>query len=105
MRRDKICRYGKFIILSERSALKTRKTLAKRVTEVYASVPIPKFYVVVIFEEVGKDSCFVGGESHNKFVRFKIDQIARTIPGPILREWWIRTLDASHRSLRKGQGV
>ena len=39
-----------------------KKALAKRVTEVYASVPLPKFYVVFIFEEVPKDSCFVGGE-------------------------------------------
>ena len=53
-----------------------KKNLAKQVTEVYASIPIPKFYVVFIFEEIAKDSCFVGGELHNKFVRFKIDQIA-----------------------------
>ena len=76
-----------------------KKKLAKRVTEVYASIPIPKFYVVFIFEEVAKDSCFVGGEPHNKFVRFKIDQIARTLPGPVIREWWTRTLDAGHCSL------
>lgn len=70
-----------------------KKKLADEVTNVYASVPIPRFYVVMIFEEIAKDSCFVGGELHNKFIRFKIDQIARTIPGPILREWWMRTLD------------
>ena len=71
-----------------------KKNLAKQVTEVYASIPIPKFYVVFIFEEVAKDSCFVGGELNNKFVRFKVDHIARTLPGQVLREWWIRTLDA-----------
>ncbi|THJ20177.1 MAG: 4-oxalocrotonate tautomerase [Nitrospira sp. CG24E] len=70
-----------------------KNALAKRVTEVYASIPLPKFYVVFIFEEVAKDSCFVGGELHNKFIRFKVDQIARTVPGPVLREWWGRTLD------------
>jgi phenylpyruvate tautomerase PptA (4-oxalocrotonate tautomerase family) len=70
-----------------------KKALAQRITSVYASVPIPKFYAVVIFEEVPAGSCFVGGELHDKFVRFKIDQIARTIPGPILREWWMKTLD------------
>jgi phenylpyruvate tautomerase PptA (4-oxalocrotonate tautomerase family) len=71
-----------------------KKKLAKQVTEVYARVPIPKFYVVFIYEEIAKDSCFVGGEPHNKFVRFKVDHIARTLPGSVLREWWIRTLDA-----------
>lgn len=70
-----------------------KRELAKRVTEMYASVPIPKFYVVFIYEEVAKGSCFVGGEPHDRFVRFRIDQIARTLPGPVLREWWIRTLD------------
>lgn len=70
-----------------------KKKLSDRITDVYASVPIPKFYVVIIFEEIAKDSCFVGGELHNKFVRFKVDQIARTLPGPVIREWWIRTLD------------
>ncbi len=29
-----------------------KKALAKRVTEVYARVPIPKFYVVFIYEEI-----------------------------------------------------
>jgi hypothetical protein len=48
---------------------------------------------VFIYEEMAKDSCFVGGEPNNKFVRFKIDHIARTLPGSVLREWWIRTLD------------
>jgi len=70
-----------------------KKELAKRVTEVYARVPIPKFYVVFIFEEVAKDSCFVGGGRLNKINRFKVDQIARTLPGPVIREWWTRTLD------------
>lgn len=70
-----------------------KKKLSNRITDVYASVPIPKFYVVIIFEEIAKDSCFVGGELHNKFVRFKVDQIARTLPGPVIREWWVRTLD------------
>jgi phenylpyruvate tautomerase PptA (4-oxalocrotonate tautomerase family) len=70
-----------------------KRNLAKQVTDVYARIPIPKFYVVFIYEEMAKDSCFVGGEPNNKFVRFKIDHIARTLPGSVLREWWIRTLD------------
>lgn len=30
---------------------------------------------------------------NNKFVRFKVDHIARTLPGQIIREWWVRSLD------------
>ncbi len=40
-----------------------KKDLSERVTSLYASVPIPKFYVVFIFEEISRDSCFVGGEA------------------------------------------
>jgi phenylpyruvate tautomerase PptA (4-oxalocrotonate tautomerase family) len=70
-----------------------KQELAEKITNVYAGVPIPKFYAVVIFEEVEKGNCFVGGVQNDNFVRFKIDQIARTLPGPIIREWWMRTLD------------
>jgi phenylpyruvate tautomerase PptA (4-oxalocrotonate tautomerase family) len=70
-----------------------KKALAETITSVYAQVPIPKFYVVVVFDEVPSGNLFVGGVRHDKFIRFKIDQIARTIPGPVIREWWIRTLD------------
>jgi phenylpyruvate tautomerase PptA (4-oxalocrotonate tautomerase family) len=55
-----------------------KKDLSERITGMYARVPIPKFYVVFIFEEIAKDSCFVGGKPNNKFIRFKVDQIART---------------------------
>lgn len=81
-----------------------KKTLAKRITEVYAGVPIPRFYVVCVFEEIAKGSCFVGGEPHHKFIRFKVDQIARTIPGPILREWWMRTLDEAIAPIVRDRG-
>lgn len=70
-----------------------KKLLAERITGLYAAVPIPKFYVVIVFEAYGKDECFVGGEAHSKFIRFKVDHIARTLPGPILREWWVRKVD------------
>jgi phenylpyruvate tautomerase PptA (4-oxalocrotonate tautomerase family) len=53
-----------------------KKEFSQSITKLYTSIPIPAFYVVTIFQDVAKDSCFVGGESHNKFVRFKIDQIA-----------------------------
>ena len=35
----------------------------------------------------------MGGESHDSFVRIQIDQMARTLPGPVIREWWVRNLD------------
>ena len=33
-----------------------KKKLAREVTEVYAGIPIPKFYVVFVFEEMAAGS-------------------------------------------------
>ena len=93
IRRNKICRYGKFIILSERSLLKTKRSWPSRLRRYMRASRSPSSMWCSFFEEVAKDSCFVGGEPNNKFVRFKVDHIARTLPGPVIREWWIRTLD------------
>jgi phenylpyruvate tautomerase PptA (4-oxalocrotonate tautomerase family) len=66
---------------------------SEAITKVYEGVPIPRFYVVVIYEEVPSHSIYVGGEPHDRFVRIQIDQMARTLPGPTIREWWTRNLD------------
>ena len=47
----------------------------------------------MIFEEVAADSVYVGGVSHGKFVRFKLEHMARTLPGPVVREWWVKAVD------------
>jgi phenylpyruvate tautomerase PptA (4-oxalocrotonate tautomerase family) len=59
----------------------------------YSRIPIPKFYVAMIFEEVAAESFYVGGVSHGKFVRLKLEHMARTLPGPVLREWWVKAVD------------
>jgi phenylpyruvate tautomerase PptA (4-oxalocrotonate tautomerase family) len=46
-----------------------KKEFAEKVTAMYSGIPIPKFYVVMIFEEVAAESFYVGGASHgNSFV-------------------------------------
>jgi phenylpyruvate tautomerase PptA (4-oxalocrotonate tautomerase family) len=70
-----------------------KSEFAEKVTEMYSRIPIPKFYVVMIFEEVAAEQVYVGGVPHGKFVRFKLDHMARTLPGPILREWWVKAVD------------
>jgi phenylpyruvate tautomerase PptA (4-oxalocrotonate tautomerase family) len=70
-----------------------KKQFSEAITSIYEAVPIPKFYVVVVFEEVAADNFFVGGDSHDKFVRINIDQMARTLPGSVLRQWWVHHLD------------
>ncbi len=71
-----------------------KKDFAEAITRVYEAVPIPRFYVVVIFEEVAAGNMFVSGDAHDGFVRIQIDQMARTLPGPVIREWWTRNVDA-----------
>jgi phenylpyruvate tautomerase PptA (4-oxalocrotonate tautomerase family) len=70
-----------------------KQAFSEAIARVYEAVPIPRFYVVSIFEEVPPDSIYVGGEPHDRFVRIQIDQMARTLPGPVIREWWTRNLD------------
>jgi phenylpyruvate tautomerase PptA (4-oxalocrotonate tautomerase family) len=67
-----------------------KEALSGRITAIYANIPIPKFYVVVIFHELPADSFYVGGRPRADFVRFKIDQMARTLPGQVYQEWWLR---------------
>jgi phenylpyruvate tautomerase PptA (4-oxalocrotonate tautomerase family) len=74
-------------------SLEDKNQFAEAITQVYEAVPIPRFYVVVIFEEVAADSFFVGGVAHGTFVRIQIDQMARTLPGPVIREWWVKNVD------------
>src|ERR1700678_829844 len=70
-----------------------KKEFAEAITRVYEAVAIPKFYVVVLFEEVAADSFYVGGDSHDRFVRINIDHMARPMPGPVITEWWTRSSD------------
>src|SRR5712692_7767782 len=44
-------------------------------------------------KEFAAESFYVGGASHGKFVRLKLDHMARTLPGLIIREWWVKAVD------------
>jgi phenylpyruvate tautomerase PptA (4-oxalocrotonate tautomerase family) len=52
--------------------------LSKRITDLYRVMP--KFYVIVVFQEVPSDSFYKGGEPVDNFVRIWIDHIARAFP-------------------------
>jgi phenylpyruvate tautomerase PptA (4-oxalocrotonate tautomerase family) len=65
---------------------------ATRITDLYAEVGLPRFYVSVVFHELSKDSFFIGGEPTNDFVRIWIDYIARS-PSPERRQWWLETIN------------
>ena len=52
-----------------------KKSIAERITGIYRN--LPRFYVGVVFQEVPKDSFFIGGEAADDFVRIWVDHIAR----------------------------
>jgi phenylpyruvate tautomerase PptA (4-oxalocrotonate tautomerase family) len=81
-----------------------KQAFSEAITAMYAQIPIPRFYVVVIFEEVKAENIYVGGVSHGKFVRLKLDHMARTLPGPIIREWWVSAVDGLIAPFVKDRG-
>ena len=70
-----------------------KKQFASAITSIFDALPIPRFYVVVLFEEVAAENFYVSGDSRDRFVRINIDHMARTLPGPVLREWWVHHAD------------
>jgi phenylpyruvate tautomerase PptA (4-oxalocrotonate tautomerase family) len=56
-----------------------KHTFATRITDIYSQVPLPKFYVDVVFQEVSQDSFYVGGEPARNFIRIHMDHIARQL--------------------------
>jgi phenylpyruvate tautomerase PptA (4-oxalocrotonate tautomerase family) len=77
---------------------------AETITDLYAQVPIPRFYVVTIFEEIPADSYYVAGKSRDNFVRLKIDHMARTLPTPAIRKWWLAAADELIKPWVKDRG-
>jgi phenylpyruvate tautomerase PptA (4-oxalocrotonate tautomerase family) len=52
-----------------------KQAIAEKITSIYRI--LPKFYVAVVFQEVAKNSMYVGGEPADDFVRIWVDHIAR----------------------------
>ncbi|BEU25674.1 tautomerase family protein [Paraburkholderia caribensis] len=70
-----------------------KQGLAERIVAIHPG--LPKFYVVVVFHALPSHSIYAGGVPQKKFVRLKIDQMARTLPGPIQRAWWMRKVESA----------
>lgn len=56
-----------------------KKAIASSIADGYSQF-MPRFYVVMVFEEVSVESFYVGGEPVGNFVRIVIDHIARVTP-------------------------
>jgi phenylpyruvate tautomerase PptA (4-oxalocrotonate tautomerase family) len=68
-------------------SVEDKKKLTEEITQIYVDfVDLPRFYVVVRFDEYRPDSMWLGGEPANDFVRFVVDHIARQMDDPAFRE-------------------
>ncbi len=54
-----------------------KRELASRITDRYEKAGLPRFYVVVIFNETRSENLYVGGEQTEVGLRVVIDHIAR----------------------------
>lgn len=60
-----------------------KQEISARISDIYRS--LPRFYVGVVFQEVARDSFFIGGEPASDFVRIWVDHIARTFDDEALK--------------------
>ena len=82
-----------------------KRELANRITDHYEQIGLPRFYVVVVFNEVVAEDLYVGGEPTPTGVRIVIDHIARRNPDSASRRrttQWINTILQPHLSRRPG---
>src|SRR5690348_18142491 len=83
-----------------------KRAFAEAITDIYASdagglpeMTMPRFYVVVAFHDLPRDSLFVGGVPRNDFVRFSIDHIAYAMPVELREDRKSTRLNSSHPSI------
>jgi phenylpyruvate tautomerase PptA (4-oxalocrotonate tautomerase family) len=70
-----------------------KQRFAADVTEFYARVGLPKFYVVTLFHEIAESSFLIGGEPSDTAVRIVVEHIARHLTDPASRKLTTEALD------------
>lgn len=83
-------------------SVEDKHALSQVITALYSR--LPKFYVGVVFQAVPADSFFVGGEPADRFVRIWVDHIARTLPTPEVKAWWIKSCDEAMAPFIRDRG-
>ncbi|KAF2692212.1 hypothetical protein K458DRAFT_285736 [Lentithecium fluviatile CBS 122367] len=88
----------------------SRQSLARAITAIYTAVPLPAFYVNVLFIPVEADSYYIGGvarpsphfpdsepgpDSARPFIRVTIENIARKIPNVEVRDRFLNRVDTA----------
>lgn len=81
-----------------------KRALSERITELYRG--LPKFYVIVAFQEIAPDSLYMGGKPADNFVRIWADHIARQFPPDAkqLKAKWMAKVEAALAPYIKDRG-
>lgn len=81
-----------------------KRDLSKRITGLYRS--LPKFYVIVAFQEIAPESLYKGGEEASNFVRIWADHIARSFPpDPKIKSKWLSWAEKALEPYIKERGM
>lgn len=97
------CRSGKYTHPENAFSVEDKHALSQAITALYSR--LPKFYVGVVFQEVGKDILLCRrGANKEKFVRIWVDHIARTLPSPEAKAWWIKSCDEAMAPFIRDRG-
>jgi phenylpyruvate tautomerase PptA (4-oxalocrotonate tautomerase family) len=65
-----------------------KAAFAGKITDLYAAIGLPRFYVSVLFHDLAAENLLIGGEPRRDFVRIWMDHIARRMP-PERRDAWL----------------
>ena len=72
-----------------------KASLARTITKLYTDAGLPPFYVNVIFIPVSASCIYTSGEPTTRFVRFLIEQIARTFRSEAEKKYWLDVIDGA----------
>jgi phenylpyruvate tautomerase PptA (4-oxalocrotonate tautomerase family) len=81
-----------------------KHAFSKRITDIYSQVPLPKFYVDVVFQEIPEDSFYVGGEPARNFVRIHMDHIARQLTSEAAKTKFLARVESAIAPFIKDRG-
>lgn len=83
-----------------------KRAMSTAITDIYVEfAELPRFYVVVLFEDRPADTIWVGGEPANHFVRIVVDHIARQVDTPELRLMTMEAVEAAIEPFVKDRGL
>jgi phenylpyruvate tautomerase PptA (4-oxalocrotonate tautomerase family) len=81
-----------------------KQAFSKRITDIYSQVPLPKFYVDVVFQEIPEDSFYVGGVPARNFVRIHMDHIARQLTSEAAKTKFLARVESAIAPFIKDRG-